>query len=46
MHNPQEAEEVTQEVLIMAFTQLSTFRSDCRFGTWLYRISANHILKM
>ncbi|QDU24207.1 RNA polymerase sigma factor [Urbifossiella limnaea] len=44
--HPQDAEEVTQEVLIKAVTRLSTFRGESRFRTWLYRIAANHVLNM
>src|SRR3954463_13025572 len=44
--HPQDAEEVTQEVLIKAVTRLSTFRGDSRFRTWLYRIATNHVLNM
>lgn len=44
--HPQDAEEVTQEVLIKAITRLSTFRGDSTFRTWLYRIAANHVLNM
>lgn len=43
---PQDAEEVTQEVLIKAVTRLSTFRGDSKFRTWLYRIAKNHVLNM
>jgi RNA polymerase sigma factor (sigma-70 family) len=43
---PQDAEEVTQEVLIKAVTRLSTFRGESTFRTWLYRITANHVLNM
>jgi RNA polymerase sigma factor (sigma-70 family) len=43
---PQDAEEVTQEVLIKAITRLSTFQGESRFRTWLYRITANHVLNM
>lgn len=43
---PQDAEEVTQEVLIKAVTRLSTFRGESKFRTWLYRIAANHVLNM
>lgn len=32
---PQDAEEVTQEVLIKAITRLSTFQGDSQFRTWL-----------
>ncbi len=43
---PQDAEEVTQEVLIKVITKLSTFRGESAFRTWLYRIAANHVLNM
>lgn len=43
---PQDAEEVTQEVLIKALTRLSTYQGESRFRTWLYRIAANHVLNM
>ena len=44
--HPQDAEEVTQEVLIKAITRLSTFQGNSQFRTWLYRIAANHLLNM
>jgi RNA polymerase sigma factor (sigma-70 family) len=43
---PEDAEEVTQEVLIKAITRLSTFQGDSQFRTWLYRITANHVINM
>jgi RNA polymerase sigma factor (sigma-70 family) len=43
---PQDAEEVTQEVLVKVITQLSSFRGESQFRTWLYRIVANHVLNM
>lgn len=42
----QDAEEVTQEVLVKAITGLSTFKAESQFRTWLYRITANHVLNM
>src|ERR1700752_252513 len=44
--HPQDAEEVTQEVLIKAVTHLGTFHGQSKFRTWLYRITANHVLNM
>ncbi len=41
---PQDAEEVTQEVLVKVITKLGTFQGECKFRTWLYRIAANHVL--
>jgi RNA polymerase sigma factor (sigma-70 family) len=43
---PEDAAEVTQEVLIKIVTRLSTFQGKCRFRTWLYRIAVNHVLNM
>jgi RNA polymerase sigma factor (sigma-70 family) len=43
---PQDAEEVTQEVLIKAVTRLSTFHGESKFRTWLYRLAVNHVLNM
>jgi RNA polymerase sigma factor (sigma-70 family) len=43
---PQDAEEVTQEVLVKVITKLSTFKGKSKFRTWLYRIAANHVLNM
>jgi RNA polymerase sigma factor (sigma-70 family) len=43
---PQDAEEVTQEVLIKVITKLGTFKAESAFRTWLYRIAANHVLNM
>src|SRR5215831_2030730 len=43
---PQDAEEVTQEVLVKVITKLSTFKGESQFRTWLYRIAANHVLNM
>jgi len=37
----EEAEEVTQEVLVRAWQKLGTFRGEASFGTWLYRLAVN-----
>src|SRR5437660_1795096 len=44
--HPQDAEEVTQEVLVKVITKLSTFKGESKFRTWPYRIAANHALNM
>ncbi|CAN5543961.1 hypothetical protein BH10PLA2_BH10PLA2_15310 [soil metagenome] len=44
--HPHDAEEVTQELLVKAITPLSTFQGESQFRTWLYRITANHVLNM
>jgi len=39
--NPDDAEEVLQEVFIILIEKLNTFRQESRFSTWLYRVAAN-----
>jgi len=39
--NPDDAEEVLQEVFIILIEKLHTFRQESRFSTWLYRVAAN-----
>jgi RNA polymerase sigma factor (sigma-70 family) len=46
VYHPQDAEDVTQEVLIKLLTKLSTFEGRSSFRTWLYRIVVNHVLNM
>ncbi len=43
---PQDAEDITQEILIKLLTKLSTFEQRSSFRTWLYRIAVNHVLNM
>lgn len=38
------AEDLTQEVMIKVITNLRSFRGDSAFRTWLYRIASNHFL--
>ncbi|MBL9168721.1 MAG: RNA polymerase sigma factor [Verrucomicrobiales bacterium] len=40
------AEDATQEILIKAVTNLSTFEGKAAFRTWLYRIAVNHLLNV
>ncbi len=42
----EEAEDITQEVLLKMLTKLSTFQGRSSFRTWLYRIVVNHILNL
>ena len=41
VHDPQEAEDVSQEAFIKAYRALPRFRGDSAFYTWLYRIAVN-----
>ncbi len=42
--DPDEAKDITQEVLIKIITKLSTFEKRSSFRTWAYRIVVNHFL--
>jgi RNA polymerase sigma factor (sigma-70 family) len=42
--NPQNAEDITQDILIKVITKLSQFDNKSQFRTWLYRIVVNHVL--
>jgi RNA polymerase sigma factor (sigma-70 family) len=46
VHRREEAEDITQEVLLKIFTSLSSFQGKSSFRTWLYRIVINHILNL
>lgn len=41
---PSDAEDATQEIIIKVITQLSTFRKESKFTTWVYRIAANYLI--
>jgi RNA polymerase sigma factor (sigma-70 family) len=44
-NNPEEAKDLTQEVLIKVVTKLSTFKGKSAFKTWIYRIVVNQFLQ-
>lgn len=39
-----DAEDASQEILIRIMTNLSTFRKESSFTTWVYRIAVNYLL--
>jgi RNA polymerase sigma-70 factor (ECF subfamily) len=44
LNSSEDAAEVTQESFISAYRNLPKFRGDAQFGSWVYRIAANHAL--
>ncbi len=44
--NTNDAEDVTQEILLKIVTKLSSFQGKSTFRTWLYRITLNHVMTM
>ena len=40
-----EAEEHTQDVFVRAWQQLSSFRGESAFSTWLHRLAVNEVLQ-
>jgi RNA polymerase sigma factor (sigma-70 family) len=42
--SPDDAQDLTQEVIIKVITKLSQFNQQSEFRTWLYRIVFNHFL--
>ena len=39
--NREDAEELAQDVFVKAYSSISSFRGDCSFSTWIYRIAYN-----
>ncbi|MFT4413803.1 sigma-70 family RNA polymerase sigma factor [Fredinandcohnia humi] len=37
----QRAEDVVQDVFVTCYTKIDSFRGDCSFKTWIYRITIN-----
>jgi RNA polymerase sigma factor (sigma-70 family) len=44
LYYPADAEDATQEIIVKVITQLSSFRQECAFDTWVYRVASNHLL--
>ncbi|MBR6603125.1 MAG: sigma-70 family RNA polymerase sigma factor [Clostridia bacterium] len=42
--NREDAYDISQEVFIKAWRAIASFRGDCSFSTWLYRITKNAYL--
>lgn len=44
VRNREDAEELLQDVFMKVYKNLSSFRGDCSFSTWIYRIAYNTAL--
>ncbi|MBF0486184.1 MAG: RNA polymerase sigma factor [Candidatus Omnitrophica bacterium] len=44
VNNREDAQEVTQEVFLIVYDKLKTFRFESSFKTWVYRITANYAI--
>src|SRR5712692_6718353 len=44
MIGAEQADDVTQDVFVRAWTKLATFRAEAAFGTWLHRLAVNVML--
>ena len=43
LRNSYDASDVTQEVLFKIYKTISSFRGDCTFSTWVYRVTCNAV---
>src|SRR5271167_780627 len=41
LRSPEDANDIYQETFLRVFKNLHSFRFDCSFSTWLYRIATN-----
>jgi RNA polymerase sigma factor (sigma-70 family) len=44
LHNPEEAEDVTQDIIIKVHAKIGQFRGDSALSTWVYKLARNHLL--
>ena len=44
VHDPAEAEDLSQEAFMQLFRKIGTFRGDSAFSTWMHRLTVNIIL--
>lgn len=44
LNNPNDADDVTQDVFVQLFRKIDSFRGDSAFTTWLHRMTVNQVL--
>src|SRR5262249_26514486 len=44
--HPADAEDAAQEILVIVLTHIGTFRAESAFSTWVFRIAANHLMRV
>ena len=42
--NKEDAEDATQEILLKVITNLSKFKGNSKFNTWVYRLATNYLI--
>lgn len=46
LQNPEDAEEITQDVFITIFQKAASFKGNSKVSTWIYRITINKSLNL
>lgn len=46
LQNPEDAEDITQEVFIQIFRSIQNFKQDSSLSTWIYRITVNKAFEL
>ena len=46
LKNYEDAEDATQDIFLKVYENISSFRQESKFTTWVYRIALNHIYYM
>ena len=44
--NTEDAEDITQDIIIKIITNLAKFKGESKFSTWIYRITYNHVINL
>lgn len=45
VRNPDDVDDIVQEVFVVSYRSIASFRGDSAFSTWIYRIAVNTTLK-